>query len=389
MEKLYVKNFLGLDEMEIEVKDFLILIGPQAAGKSVCAKLLYFFRSIFPKILQYYSIITSEVDRNYCFLLDDFIDYFPIDYWMNTEFQIQYTVNDQIVSVVKQYNKELQIDISEYFIDKIKLSIQDRGATRFPNLLFYENIFIPAGRSFFSLLQKNIWSFLATNNTIDPFIKQFGVLFEKMKTVKKSATGELVSQINIISQSIIKGIFVPEYNDIILDDGRKVNLAVSSSGQQESVPLLSVLASVPFRHYQFGVNIYVEEPEAHLFPESQEAMIRLISLVQHNSINKVNFVITTHSPYIMSAFNNLIAAGNIAKQDAVKKQKVAEIIPENMQIDVEKFSAYSLENGKQQNIIEDETSLINANTIDSASDIIGEIYGKLLDIEFSDNNNIN
>ncbi|MDR2499832.1 MAG: AAA family ATPase, partial [Treponema sp.] len=50
LERLIVKNFLCLKDIDIEVKDFLILIGPQAAGKSLCAKLLYFFRSVMDNI---------------------------------------------------------------------------------------------------------------------------------------------------------------------------------------------------------------------------------------------------------------------------------------------------------------------------------------------------
>jgi predicted ATPase len=48
-ERLIVKNFLCLKDIDIEVKDFLILIGSQAVGKSLCAKLLYFFRTILEK----------------------------------------------------------------------------------------------------------------------------------------------------------------------------------------------------------------------------------------------------------------------------------------------------------------------------------------------------
>jgi predicted ATPase len=49
-ERLIVKNFLCLEDIDIEVKDFLILIGPQAAGERLCAKLLYFFRTIFEEM---------------------------------------------------------------------------------------------------------------------------------------------------------------------------------------------------------------------------------------------------------------------------------------------------------------------------------------------------
>jgi predicted ATPase len=52
-ERLIVKNFLCLKDIDIEIKDFLIIVGPQTAGKSLCAKLLYFFRTIYADILNF------------------------------------------------------------------------------------------------------------------------------------------------------------------------------------------------------------------------------------------------------------------------------------------------------------------------------------------------
>lgn len=42
MEKLKIYNFLGLNDIDLEINEFNILIGPLASGKSVIAKLLYF-----------------------------------------------------------------------------------------------------------------------------------------------------------------------------------------------------------------------------------------------------------------------------------------------------------------------------------------------------------
>ena len=46
MQKLIIDNFKQISHAEIEVKDFLLLIGPQASGKSTIAKLIFFFKSI-------------------------------------------------------------------------------------------------------------------------------------------------------------------------------------------------------------------------------------------------------------------------------------------------------------------------------------------------------
>ncbi|TOO78557.1 hypothetical protein CGH30_24505, partial [Vibrio parahaemolyticus] len=46
---------------------------------------------------------------------------------------------------------------------------------------FKESAFIPASRSFFANLQKNIFTFLASNLDIDPYLKEFGSLYEASK----------------------------------------------------------------------------------------------------------------------------------------------------------------------------------------------------------------
>jgi hypothetical protein len=126
----------------------------------------------------------------------------------------------------------------------------------------------------------------------------------------------------------------------------------------------------------------VEEPEAHLFPDAQEQISRLVSLLRHNAAQEVKFVITTHSPYMLAAFNNLIKADNIVRQKPGLKDAVCKEIPESMHINIERFSAYSLKDGRAENIIDKETNLIDANTIDGVSESIMETFNALQDIEF-------
>jgi hypothetical protein len=406
MERLYVKNFLGLKEIELEIKDFLILTGPQAAGKSICAKLLYFFRTFIIVMID----CIFEKDNNVSDLPIDmsgqFCKYFPKEYWESYEFFIEYNNFSDKITLTKTKNSELQIELSNWpsqkLIDKVKMHtlfkdpispdtnikniINDFIQTNFSHTFSYSNIFIPAGRSFFSMLQKNIFSILSGNNEIDPFMKVFGIYFESIRKQKQNDFGSqeiLLESINALTNKIIKGKYLPEENSILLNNNTKVNVAVSSSGQQEALPLVAILSSIPFNFQGIGVNVYVEEPEAHLFPEAQEQLASLISLVKYNSIQKTNFIITTHSPYMLSAFNNLLLAGNISKTGTdEQKESVSQIIPENMQIDIGNFSAYLLEDGKQKNIIDAENKLINAEAIDGVSENIGETFSKLLDIGF-------
>lgn len=49
-QSLTIKNFLVIKKAEVDIKRINVLIGPQANGKSIIAKLVYFFNSISHEI---------------------------------------------------------------------------------------------------------------------------------------------------------------------------------------------------------------------------------------------------------------------------------------------------------------------------------------------------
>lgn len=61
MQKLIVDNFKQITHAEIEIKDFLLLIGPQASGKSTIAKLIYFFKFLQQFYIDLFSIDSPEM----------------------------------------------------------------------------------------------------------------------------------------------------------------------------------------------------------------------------------------------------------------------------------------------------------------------------------------
>jgi predicted ATPase len=394
-ERLIVRNFLCLKDIDIEFKNFLVLIGPQAVGKSLCAKLLYFFRTIFGEIVLYHRMDrTPEKSPDLGMILrDKFESFFPKYYWNKQDFYIEYQYGaEKTFGIEKEKKQGLKVYLNQKVLatdlkimqeDNIKLNYnlkKERELLKHFMSLSAMNIFIPAGRSFFSLLQKNIFRFLWTDNAIDPFLVEFGLLSEGVKQIKC----DIPSEAQTLIDAILKGEYMPEEDLVRLVDGSKITLELLSSGQQESLPLVLVFAYIISLHRKPSeyTNIYVEEPEAHLFPDAQEQITRLISFLRYNASQEVKFVITTHSPYILAAFNNLIKAGNIVTQNPGLKDAVCKEIPESMHIDIERFSAYSLENGRAASIIDKETNLINADAIDGVSESIMEIFNALQDIEF-------
>lgn len=106
------------------------------------------------------------------------------------------------------------------------------------NNFFSNSVFVPASRTFFANLQKNIFTFLASNLDIDPFLKEFGSLYETSKRWYKDSYltdkhKDLSTQFYKAMEAVVDGDY--EYHDEqdwINSKGRRINLANASSGQQ-------------------------------------------------------------------------------------------------------------------------------------------------------------
>ena len=165
----------------------------------------------------------------------------------------------------------------------------------------------------------------------------------------------------------------------VADDGRTLSLTHLSSGTQEVLPLL---ASLRFTlRSRASRTVFAEEPEAHLFPSAQVDIVRLVSWLANVRRQKSCWVITTHSPYILTAFNNLIEAGQAARINSKLRDEVAKIIPEHFWIMEGDFKAYAIEDGKLKSIL-NESGFVEGNYLDQISEVIGNEFDELLGLEY-------
>jgi AAA15 family ATPase/GTPase len=427
MEKLTVKNFLNIKDIEFNLSKINIIIGQQASGKSILAKLVYFFKDFF---IKYRSSIQNkqkkaEFDRN---IITTFKIIFPEYFWKNQEFQILYEFDSYSVALNNQKlddkKSKLSLIYSEYLV-KVRRKIlseynkktieyaennPEKIIEEYYNTIFSKYVlrdvnsldlitFIPAGRSFFANLQNNIFSFLSENILIDYFLKEFGSAYERVKNlyhVRKfihqlkpsDSIDELINQIIVGNYSYEKDqdwiLYTNETNK-----NRRTNLSHSSSGQQEALPMTLILAILPFISSTTRLFI-IEEPEAHLFPTSQKHIVSLISQVFNTTEKKHKFFITTHSPYILTAFNNLIQAGNTLKALREKPEQndllkdLFKIVPENQTLDINDVAAYTIKNGMIESLINEENNLIDTNIIDDVSNEFSQVFEKLIELEFGE-----
>lgn len=445
METLFVENFLVIKKATVNFKKINVVIGSQAQGKSVLAKLGFFFRSkFFSVFMACVRDLKSreELGKKIC---SEFEVLFPKYSWGKESFVVLYDFGGRGIRIDGSRRSSgsmgIEVFLSESLeslylnvCEKYKYALNEYrvvGGRDSDDFGFYEfldfeekdvfrdavyrelasdkmffmpnkSIFIPASRSFFSNLQKNVFSFLAGNIDIDPFIKDFGSSYEYAKRSYKSPRYRLGSDLNTennisfesrgyrnkaekIVNDIIRGRYVYEKNqDWIVTNRKKINLSHASSGQQESIPMLVILSAWPRRS---GKNMmyFIEEPEAHLFPKAQQQIMNLISLI-YNSFGS-SFFITTHSPYILTAINNSIMAGEAKKAILDRGEKLEEwskVIVEDEVIDFDDVSAYVINDGYLEDIVCKEDRLVGVNLIDEVSDEFEQRFSDLLDIVYKD-----
>lgn len=159
-------------------------------------------------------------------------------------------------------------------------------------------------------------------------------------------------------------------------DNQYVHLNNASSGQQEVIRILQDIFLILLD--QENVFRVIEEPEAHLYPVAQKYLLEIIALMINATKSQV--IITTHSPYILSIFNNLLFASKVVKTNATAKEDVKEVIDESVWIDTSKCQAYSLKAGNCESILDSKTGLIGENYLDDISEDLGANFDELYHI---------
>lgn len=397
--RLIVKNFASLIDIDIIIDDLTVIIGEQASGKSLTSKLYFFLMETVSDLVT--DSITEEAGLKslQVALKREFTKLFPDYSWKHRAFEIQacnlttigaedpdititYTpssngvrfafsgaykkeyakVKNAFAKIKKEAAKEKTKDRNEIFYAEfstyriLRKSIENAKSTSIAHSVTY----IPSGRSFFSTIKENVFGFISENIGIDPFLKNFGRYYEFAKQgirYGERKTNEKTEEFEKLAESIVKGKFSADRKEEwIIRGDKKIALANASSGQQEALPLVMVLRRELDDPSTVGRrSIVVEEPEAHLFPVSQRAIVNLLFIAKQQS-PKTAYIVTTHSPYILSCINN-------------------SILNSNGQV---KVAAYFISEGRSKCISDHESGLVNGEELDKiSSEIADEFFAAL------------
>lgn len=431
MQKIEIRNFGPIKELNLNIKDFSILIGPQASGKSTIAKTIFFFKSLNDDLVKYFIESVEKNDFSKSIgtyaksIRQKYLDYFGASTHLNgLHLKYYYTERIWISITIETNHKYITPNFSEQFNDEFKNLVKEAIdfshsiGQRNPSLLtskdllqidsdkrkfisyvkekcnsiFQEDrelIFIPAGRSLLATLSDQL-QYINPRN-LDFLMRTFLDKINIVRPIFNKSLSDIIKERRLLTQydidynktklaeEIISKILKGKYQydkdgeKIFFETNKYVKLNFSSSGQQESLWILLLLFIIILEKQ--NVFIVIEEPEAHLFPEAQKEISKLIALMSNVEDSQV--IITTHSPYILASINNLILANKVGSEN----EKVADRINKNLWIRKDKVYAALVTNGQVKDIIDDELNIIQQENIDSVSRAINDEFDFLFQFE--------
>lgn len=137
-----------------------------------------------------------------------------------------------------------------------------------------------------------------------------------------------------------------------------------------------------------SAQLFIEEPEQNLYPDAQRKLVQ--NLIRHlkavKSIGKHRsmVVLTTHSPYVLSILNVLIAdAAAVEKKPGDERLK--DVVDESTLLPTDAFSAYFInKDGVFEDIKDMEIPMLSGINLDSVSDWVDEHVGRINEILYAE-----
>jgi predicted ATPase len=374
-EKLIVKNFGPIKDAELDLKKVTIFIGPQGSGKSTLAKLVAIFNNAEFLVNTHIGISTGI-----------FFKKFQADVFLNENTSIIYDTNNLTATFNKSSDSHISLKkiITSSFrsnlfptvsfehlrtewqkiknsndILRIGFASEIKSFEREINNLLIPTKYLPTDRLLISSIADSILGLLSAEVALQKSTIDFGRDFE----IARSSIPTLFIDYLNITYKYENGRSLVFHNET-----DSVPLSASASGHQSTIPL-----HLTVEHFSKDSNTHfiIEEPELNLFPTTQKQLVGY--LADKCTQNGNELLMTTHSPYVLSAINNLIFAYKVAHEMPEKADEVAKVIPREQWLNPEDVAAYYVADGTVKSIIHEEEGLIGENELDAISeDISGE-----------------
>lgn len=433
MQSIRIQNLGPIKDATIELKGITILLGEQAAGKSTIAQCVHFFRSLTEDLAEAAFNLrraapVSEIEeaikntiRSKFYIYygsSKFLDNFDIQFnysaasWIRIKkgektevelspgFQIQ-----RLCQAIKDsfdltfFSSDRRADFLRRMMESHLLLLDAEKQDRFERDIYY-----PADRNIATMYSEqfrllfldtyrgsSLLSGKAAARSVhleltQEIIQRSVVLKEKFE--QRGGNFEVLLADGRLSQDFIRdfidrcaGILKGKYiiassgqEKIKIGQNRHIELGRASSGQQSVVRILQELAVLNAdRNYAYRT---IEEPEVHLFPSAQNQLTEL--MVMCHNLTASEFLLTTHSPYFVATFNNLLYASKAAQFDSSEVDRIGYRL--HLRLPASNFAAYQVSAGSANSIYDAESGLIGIEGLDAVSLEIGGKFSQLVDI---------
>ena len=411
MATIQIKNLGPIkDTGLINLTDVLLVIGRQSSGKSTFMKVLCFCRWIEKKIMTSFDKTIQAYTHNKRFT-KDLKQFYRIDeIYFKEDTEIIYD-GDVVTISLTGVNQNAKINRK-----------QEAWEDRYNSKLSY----IPAERNLVSAIQNINDTYKAKErDSIFNFIQEW---YEAKETYGSD---------NKLTLSLTDDF--KYYSDIGLDyvvlpNGKPITSFYASSGVQSIMPIdvmtdyvMGVVGKVvkfsmsdlmnrlmesldtnvrnenvhgahevteeelaPIREkmkYQ-SAQLFIEEPEQNLYPDAQRKLvqniIRHLKAVKSVGKHRSMVVLTTHSPYVLSTLNVLMAdAAAVEKKPGDERLK--DVVDESTLLPTDAFSAYFInKDGVFEDIKDMEIPMLSGIDLDSVSDWVDEHVDRINEILYAE-----
>lgn len=391
-ERLIVKSFGPVKDLDVIFKKVTLFIGDQGTGKSCVAKLFSMFKwtekvlsqkkyklsyfeqyNRFQKMLCKYHRIESFVNENsYIKFEGDLYDFL----YENGNFSV-IDKNHEIKGISKVMYVPAERSIVSVAENKSKLlkELPDSSET-------FSDEFVNAKKFFKNGYNLPFEGLRFEYDSLNDAGWIHGVDY-KVRLINASSGIQSSLPMCIVSEYLSSKISDKEEVKLSKEEKDKLEKRVAEIMQNEeysdSIKDMMIRQLSYANRYNQLINI-VEEPELNLFPRSQ--MEVLFSLISNNASAEENMLVfTTHSPYSLAIINTMIM-GAKAYANATEEQRgqIEAILPVKYQINENEIAAYRLSSSDEcycQSVINEKTGLVSKNELDSASDEIMRVFNSL------------
>ena len=388
-QSIEIRNFGPISNANVTISRLTIFIGDQGTGKSTISKLL----TICQDTRWWWCILKNDQEHIWLpfkeFSIDEYFredSYFCFFVRSGDEKEWDYCVkfengifscrangieDERFKNALAVFVSNTAIELLEqYGLSIDKLDSIDSNTKSLLRSYLRMCLYIPTERNLVGTIQGSLASMITRHIPISFVILEFIGVFEK---ASKEFTEYDASFLNA---------------RYVEDQGRRqirltgcdktISLSECSSGLRSTLPMLMVIDYSLKKDYSSW--FVVEEPEQNLFPKNQRELLHYFAS-KINGAPRCGFVLTTHSPYLLSCLNVQMLAYGLHNSENLDSA-VKEIIPKEFAINPQDVAVYSLggdENAENycRSLISEKTGLISVNELDSVSENIGDDFDRL------------